>query len=204
MIPKQLIKLRTLIEIFFSGASELSDSSAEYFQQFVELLRPLLVSHLQRFESHNGFPTMNFLERFFTFSFNMPAFDHFLSCVDIWNDFLDRILAVTSARASAKKTAILQSYSGPILALVEQLLARIQFQFNSEQLKELSEELRNHVDGVSERDDYFERCIGVIIKAGEILPKEVLEKLVARFSELQTAFMKIQSLLQWSKFHLEI
>ena len=87
---------------------------------------------------------------------------------------------------------------------MEQLLARIQFQFNSEQLKELSEELRNHVDGVSERDDYFERCIGVIIKAGEILPKEVLEKLVARFSELQTTFMKIQSLLQLSKFYLEI
>ncbi|OQV22814.1 Exportin-6 [Hypsibius exemplaris] len=178
------------------GVSELSDSSSEYYQQFVELLRPLIVNHLQRFESHQGFPTMNFLERFFLFCFHMPAFDLFLSCVDIWNDFLDRILAMTSSRASLTRTAILQTYSAPILALVDRLLMRIQIHFNLEQLEELSEELHCQVDGVSERDDYFQRCIGVIIKAGEILPREVLGKLLTRFGELQQAFGRIQSLLQ--------
>lgn len=182
-----------------TGQTELSDGATEYFQQFIELLRPLLVNHLQRFESHQGFPTMKFLERFFTFTFQIPAFDLFLSCTDIWNDFLDRLLAVSSCRASTTKSVILQSYSAPILALVDHLLMRIQVQFNRSQLEELSEDIKSGGEGVSEKDDYFQRCIGVMIKAGEILPKQVLEKFVVRYSELQTAFVGIQGLFKSGK-----
>lgn len=145
---------------------------------------------------------MNFIERFFSFTFQIPAFDLFLNCVDIWNDFLDRILAVSSCRASATKAVILQSYSAPILALFDHLLMRIQMQFNGNQLEDLSD-IASGNDGLSEREDYFQRCIGVMIKAGEILPKQVLEKFVARYSELHGVFARIQSLLQTGKVAYE-
>lgn len=180
-----------------SGSEELSDSCAEYFQQFLELLRPLLVNHLQRFEANQNFPTMNFLERFFHFTFSISVCDLFIACVDIWNDFLDRILAVSSCRSSTTKTVVLQSYAAPILALVDQLLMRIQMQYNQEQLEELSAE---HGEFLSEREEYFHKCIGVMIKAGEILPKEVLAKFVVRYSQLQQIFIQVETLVQRSKF----
>ena len=114
--------------------SDESDASFEYYQQFVELIRSLIISHLQRFEHHKDFPTMNFLEKFFRFTFSISVLDLFLSCVDIWNDFLDRILALASARTSAARQVIIQSYTAPILALVDQLLLRVQFQHNTDQV----------------------------------------------------------------------
>ena len=181
------------------GDSDLSDSSVEYLQQFIELLRPLLIQHLQRFESQQGFPTMKFLERYFAFTFRIPACDLFLNCVDIWSDLLDRILAISTSRVSQSKTSVLQSYSTPVLALVDHILMRIQVHFNKKQLEELSDEDNSGNEGLSELDDFLARCVGVIIKAGEIMPKEILEKLVGRYSELQTSFLSLQSILRTGK-----
>ncbi|XP_055329574.1 exportin-6-like [Paramacrobiotus metropolitanus] len=175
------------------GLTELSDTASEYLQQFIELLRPLLTSHLQRFEAHAHFPTLNLLSRFFQFTFHLPAADLFLLCTDIWNDFLDRILAVSSARASSSRAAILQSYAAPILALVECLFKKVQLQYNQEFLESMQED--GEGEG-REQEEYFGRCIGVMIKAGEIAPREVLERLVGRFRELNGMLAGVKNLIR--------
>ncbi|GAV08230.1 hypothetical protein RvY_17954 [Ramazzottius varieornatus] len=175
--------------------SDESDAGFEYYQQFVELIRFLIISHLQRFEQHKDFPTMNFLEKFFRLTFSIPVLDLFLSCVDIWNDFLDRILALASARTSAARQVIIQSYTAPILALVDHLLIRVQFQHNGDQLEELSSDIASQTAGLTEREDFFQRCVNVVIKAGEILPAEVLEKLSQRQSDLQQGYQQLHCLV---------
>jgi hypothetical protein len=111
-------------------------SDPQYVDKMTEFTLLFVSNHLKRVESSPKFPVLQFLAALFRYTFSQPRMSSFVDCLEIWTQFLEYLSA--SASSSGHSPASIEKYAEGLSSLVDQILHRIQFRTNAEQLQQLS------------------------------------------------------------------
>ncbi len=110
-----------------------------------DFLRYFVGSHLRRFDAaatgHNSqLPVIEFLVLMYKYTFLQTRPEGLFACLDVWSVFVDYVsTAVAASRDRAEGDRLLQRYREALLALVAELLKRIQLRTNGAQIEQLDD-----------------------------------------------------------------
>ncbi|VVC91234.1 unnamed protein product [Leptidea sinapis] len=116
--------LQTLQHLF--SWLPLSSHVPPYLNKLAEFLKLFVSLHFKRLEAEPEFDAIEFLSYLFQFTFQVPSCCTFISCLDIWLQFIDVL-----------KPEDTPKYWEALQALVTGVLNKIQFQHNKAQLQHL-------------------------------------------------------------------
>ncbi|XP_041979043.1 exportin-6 [Aricia agestis] len=133
----------------------------DYLDKLAEFLKLFISLHFKRLEAEPEFDSLDFLSYLFRFTFQVPTCSTFVSCLEIWIQFID----VLKPEDTVKYWEALQ-------ALVVGVLNKIQFQHNKAQLQHLDNDTCDD-DGETEWQTFLKHCIECIARVADIAPLEV-------------------------------
>ncbi|XP_045498530.1 exportin-6 [Colias croceus] len=144
----------------------------DYLNKLAEFLKLFVSLHFKRLEAEPEFDAIEFLSYLFQFTFQVPTCATFISCLDIWLQFID----VLKPEDTAKYWEALQ-------ALVNGILNKIQFQHNKAQLQQLDNDVCDD-DGETEWQTFLKHCIECIARVADLAPLEVFTAVMERWQGL--------------------
>ncbi|XP_047503232.1 exportin-6 [Pieris napi] len=144
----------------------------EYLNKLSEFLKLFVSLHFKRLEAEPEFDAIEFLSYLFQFTFQVPTCETFISCLDIWLQFID----VLKPEDTAKYWEALQ-------ALVIGILNKIQFQHNKAQLQHLDNDVCDD-DGETEWQTFLKHCIECIARVADLASLEVFTAVMERWQGL--------------------
>ena len=158
--------------------------SEAYLGKLIEFLNLFVSHHIPRLLTDPSFPIDKFFLLFFKFTFMQPTTEGLMSCLQVWSIFLQFIVS----KAEEDPTSL--PFEEGIIAVLSELLKKIQFTTNTEMLLELDDE--REVDGKdTELGLFMKRGLEVISKIAELYPQEVSRMSNERFSACADSFGRI-------------
>jgi hypothetical protein len=103
-----------------------------------EFLRSFVSSHLRRFDGNAQFPVLEFLALLFKYTFLQTRLDSYFSCLDAWGICVDYI-ALSVADRKSDGIRVLSRYQEALLALVTEIVGRLQFKNNQRMLEDIDD-----------------------------------------------------------------
>lgn len=161
--------------------TKLTALDGTYIEKFTDFLQLFVSMHLKRFESNAQFPVLEFLALLFKYTFQQPDYDDFYSCLDVWGTFLDYLCGKCKEREK-DCVSVIERYKQAILALVREILTRLQFRFNQSYLEELDDEYLDD-DHQTEWQNFLRQCLEIIAKVADLLPEDVYTLVYSIFQE---------------------
>ncbi|XP_062507791.1 exportin-6-like isoform X2 [Corticium candelabrum] len=165
-----------------------------YIEKFSELLRVFVSNHLRRVESSGFFSIHDFLSLLYKYTFKQPLLDGFFMSLEIWDAFLDYIIGKTaSPNWQASVAGTHDQYKEVVLSLVDSLLKKAQFQYNSTELQDMENE--GDAEQESEWQHFVSRILDIAAKAAELYADEVIHMMLAVFSNNVSVYEGIHHLI---------
>ncbi|XP_048575902.1 exportin-6 isoform X2 [Nematostella vectensis] len=186
--------------------SELDDS---YLNKFTEFLHLFVSIHLRRFENSSLFPILELLTLLYKYTFHQPQNEGFFNCLDTWSVFLEYLTSkVSSARRDklAEAEATVSRYKDVLMLLLNDILKKIQFHHNHDQLEELDD---SDMDDNAETEwQAFQRnCLEIVAKLAELLPAEAFTALFPLFSKYIDVYLGLGQFITKTAegtFHMDL
>lgn len=160
-----------LLESITKSTDGLDDFDEEYVDQFTRFTSLFVSQHLKRVEKNENFPIIEFLSLLFRYSFMQNELDGFLSCLEIWETFLDYII---SQQENGEPSSLHKRYELGLASLSNQLVQKIQFQSNGKFLKSLDSQ-SSSIEDDSEFEIYISSSLNIIGKIAQLYPTKILE-----------------------------
>ena len=179
-IFKQLFLLLQELTQSREGLSQLED---EYVDQFTRFTSLFVSHHLRRVEQNEAFPIIPFLSLLYQYTFMQTSLEGFLSCLEIWEAFLDYLL---SQQENNQSGIIYERYADGLAALTSELTQKSQFQSNAELLSTLDAEDSTEGANDSELETYYTGCLNIIGKVALLYPDKILGILPRVIDRLQS------------------
>ncbi|CAH0715485.1 unnamed protein product, partial [Brenthis ino] len=132
-----------------------------YLNKLAEFLKLFVSLHFKRLEAEPEFDAIEFLSYLFQYTFQVPTCSTFVSCLDIWIQFIDVL-----------KPEDTPKYWEALQALVNGILNKIQFQHNKAQLQHLDNDVCDD-DGETEWQTFLKHCIECIARVADLAPLDV-------------------------------
>ncbi|CAH2096124.1 unnamed protein product [Euphydryas editha] len=141
----------------------------DYLNKLAEFLKLFVSLHFKRLEAEPEFDAIEFLSYLFQYTFQVPTCATFVSCLDIWIQFIDVL-----------KPEDTPKYWEALQALVISVLNKIQFQHNKSQLQHLDNDICDD-DGETEWQTFLKHCIECIARVADLAPLEVFSAVMERW-----------------------
>ncbi|XP_046966204.1 exportin-6-A [Vanessa cardui] len=141
----------------------------DYLNKLAEFLKLFVSLHFKRLEAEPEFDAIEFLSYLFQYTFQVPTCATFVSCLDIWIQFIDVL-----------KPEDTPKYWEALQALVISILNKIQFQHNKAQLQHLDNDVCDD-DGETEWQTFLKHCIECIARVADLAPLEVFTAVMERW-----------------------
>ena len=186
----QLFKLLQQLTQSKDGLDQFQEEYVDKFTQFTSLF---VLKHLRRVEQKEGFPIIEFLSLLFQFTFMQTSLEGFLSCIEIWETFLDYII---SQQEGTQPSSLHLGYANGLSALGQQLVIKIQYKTNSSLLETLDTESTSEEENDSELEMYLDASLNIIGKIAQLYPEQiltVLSPLLDRANELLQVHTQLAS-----------
>ncbi|XP_067938254.1 exportin-6-like [Watersipora subatra] len=181
-----------------SADNKLSLLDDSFLDKFTEFVRLFVNNHLRRFESNPNFPVLEFLSLLFEYTFKQTSTEEFYSCLNIWQIFIDYIRSKSLERTC--KDTSLERYQDGILALVKELLRKMQYNHNMEQLESLDDDSLDD-DGMTEMQLFISHCNDTIAPIAELMLDEVSQQIDELFEQNVSVYLKMDAFLSDSSQH---
>lgn len=175
------------------GAIPVHHVDSAFLEKITDFLKYFVAFHLKRCELNNQFPLLEFLSLTFKYSFQQPSIAGFGSCLEIWNALVDYVQGAMEIDKEGGK-GILSRYQEALLSLVFQLLKKIQYRYNSEQLIHLDHS-RSSEEQESEWETFLISSIETIMKVAELLPLEVLRITDSVWKETCVVYLDLEKII---------
>ncbi|KAI4881308.1 hypothetical protein NFI96_029925 [Prochilodus magdalenae] len=176
-----------------SVKNRLQELDESYVEKFTDFLRLFVSVHLRRIESNNQFPLVEFLALLFKYTFNQPAHEGYLACLEIWSIFLDYLTTKIRSRL-ADRDSVLNRYKDALVLLLREVLNRIQFRLNQSQLEELDDETLDD-DQQTEWQRYLRQSLEVVARVMELLPSQTFSILFPVLQEDLDIYLGLQQFI---------
>ncbi|KAF6027108.1 XPO6 [Bugula neritina] len=176
----------------------LENLDSSFLDKFTEFIQLFVNNHLRRFESNPNFPVLEFLSLLFEYTFKPSSTDEFFACLNIWQIFIDYIKSQTRDRTS--KYSSMEKYFDGIMALVRELLNKVQFKHNAEQLEELDSESLDD-DGMTEMQIFISHCNDTLIPIAELVLNDVIQLVDQLFNENLQLYLNLEVFLNDPRQH---
>ncbi|XP_045773253.1 exportin-6-A [Maniola jurtina] len=141
----------------------------DYLNKLAEFLKLFVSLHFKRLEAEPEFDAIDFLSYLFQYTFQVPTCSTFVSCLDIWIQFIDVL-----------KPEDTPKYWEALQALVNGVLNKIQFQHNKAQLQHLDNDVCDD-DGETEWQKFLKHCIECIARVADLAPLDVFTAVMERW-----------------------
>ncbi|KYQ91032.1 exportin 6 [Tieghemostelium lacteum] len=191
-VPKEFEEF--LMRIFHQIFSLMTDIIAnpnlynsDFLNKFTQFINLFVSNHLRRVENNPNFPISDFLSLLFQYSFLQPSSESFLSCIEIWNKFLDYLITQSTEKSQPAPT----KYTDGLLLFQSELVKRTLFSFSKNILSQIDDEeedIDEEENVETKFDNYIKQCIEVVAKITELYPNKSLENLYPLFTENVTSF----------------
>ncbi|RWS06375.1 exportin-6-like isoform X1 [Dinothrombium tinctorium] len=182
--------LQTLIKE--DGEISLIDNlQDDYVSKFTEFLRLFVGGHFPRYESHQSFPTVEFLALLFQFTFKQTSCERFLASLEIWSLFVDFVISRKKQRELSHGVDILEKYKTTLVSLLTQITYKFQFKLNYMILEELDNECLDD-DCETEWQKFVNQSIEIIAKISDLLPSETYEIISSCLEENLNNFIGLE------------
>ena len=114
---------------------------------------------------------IEFLSLLFQYTFMQASLEGFMSCLEIWETFLDYIL---SQQEDSQPSVLHLRYADGLAALTQELVRKALFNTNARLLDTLDTE--DSADGAndSEIETYLSGCLNLIGKVAQLYPAKIL------------------------------
>ncbi|XP_052741534.1 exportin-6 isoform X2 [Bicyclus anynana] len=141
----------------------------DYLNKLAEFLKLFVSLHFKRLEAEPEFDAIDFLTYLFQYTFQVPTCTTFVSCLDVWIQFIDVL-----------KPEDTPKYWEALQALVNGILNKIQFQHNKAQLQHLDNDSCDD-DGETEWQKFLKHCIECIARVADLAPLDVFTAVMERW-----------------------
>ncbi|CAH2262819.1 jg9193 [Pararge aegeria aegeria] len=141
----------------------------DYLNKLSEFLKLFVSLHFKRLEAEPEFDAIDFLSYLFQYTFQVPTCSTFISCLDVWIQFIDVL-----------KPEDTPKYWEALQALVNGVLNKIQFQHNKAQLQHLDNDMCDD-DGETEWQKFLKHCIECIARVADLAPLDVFTAVMERW-----------------------
>lgn len=176
-----------------SNSAKLAELDETFIEKMTEFLRLFVSIHLRRCEQNPQFPLLEFLALMFKYSFQQTNLQGFFSCLEIWGGVVDYIQGSLETRKETG-VALLAKYQEALLSLVMELLKKIQWRVNSQQLVQLDDEVVT-ADGNTEWQQFLYTIIELIMKVAELLPEDVLRIIDLAWRETSQTYLELEKVV---------
>ncbi|XP_015917777.1 exportin-6 isoform X2 [Parasteatoda tepidariorum] len=185
-----------------SNRNTLADIDDVYIEKFTYFLQLFVTNHLKRFESSAQFPILEFLALLFKYTFQQPSHDGFYACLEIWNTFLD-YLNFKLKNEENNYDVTFNKYREALLALVQEILRKLQFRFNQSSLEELDDEDLDD-DSFTEWQSFLCQCLEIASKVSDLMPNEIFNLVYSIFEENLRIYLELERFVKTDANHSPI
>ncbi|XP_068633751.1 exportin-6 isoform X2 [Battus philenor] len=173
--------LRLLRHLTHASQHTIYHTHHDYLNKLAEFLKLFVSLHFKRLEAEPEFDAIEFLSYLFQYTFQVPTCPIFVSCLDIWIQFMDILKPEDTAK-----------YWEALQALVNGVLNKIQFQHNKAQLQHLDNDVCDD-DGETEWQTFLKHCIECIARVADLAPLEVFTSVLERWQCLAGVYARAAS-----------
>lgn len=152
-----------------AAPQQMHNTSEDYLDKLAEFLRLFVSLHFKRLEAEPEFDAVEFLSYLFQYTFHVPTCSVFMSCLDIWLQFIEALKPEDSTK-----------YSEALVGLVNGVLNKIQFQHNKVQLQNLDNETVND-DGETEWQIFVRHCVECVARVADLAPLHIFTIVLERW-----------------------
>lgn len=168
--------------------STFADTPRSYREKFTDFISVFLSQHVRRVEASSNFAMLDFLGQLFKYTFLQPQLDAFIACLDPWATFVGYLAQREDVRSGgAAGSADLGRYRDGLLSFVVQLLKKMLFKSNSQELSQV-DDVNEDAEGHTEWDSFLEKATDVLGAIAELFPSETLDLLVRLFAPFLPRF----------------
>ncbi|KAJ3210303.1 Exportin-6 [Dinochytrium kinnereticum] len=155
-----------------------------YQSKFTDFLNCFVSHHIQRGENIPDFPIGEFLQLFYRYTFLQGHPEGFQQCLNVWDTFLEYLIAQRSL-SSSDGAHLANSYESGLVILAKDTLSKILMTENPKELSSITFN-RDETEGLSEWEKFSQPCIDLIVKITELYPSDLLSvffNLLVNFSD---------------------
>eukprot|EP01098_Paradermamoeba_levis_P016352 TRINITY_DN8790_c0_g1_i1.p1 TRINITY_DN8790_c0_g1~~TRINITY_DN8790_c0_g1_i1.p1 ORF type:complete len:489 (+),score=143.16 TRINITY_DN8790_c0_g1_i1:134-1600(+) len=182
----------SFLQIITMSPISLGDSDGEFLSKLIRFTHLFVSNHFTRVEDNSSFPVIQFLSLLFKFTLMQVTLDSFLSCLEIWEDFIDHVAQKEVKDANAFNL-VRQRYFDCFMSLMQEVIKKSSFSLNWNELNELDDtvettktsELEPDSETVqqSELESLTSSCINIAYKISQLYPDQALEALFPLFTQ---------------------
>ncbi|KAJ1530853.1 hypothetical protein ONE63_005696 [Megalurothrips usitatus] len=165
--------------------NHIGNASDDLVEKVLDFLRLVVSQHLHRLEKSPKWLVSQLLSLLLRFTFQQPHLDGYYQCLDIWEQLLEYLQQRQNSQLNAR-------YQEALVLLVGQVLKKMQFRQNRNELLNLDDETPDD-DGETEWQRFLRESIESIAKVAELAPLHIYALVLEPWKEVCSEYTHLCS-----------
>ncbi|XP_034251933.1 exportin-6-A isoform X1 [Thrips palmi] len=165
--------------------NHIENLSEDLIEKLLDFLRLVVSQHLHRLEKSPKWLVSQLLSLLLRFTFQQPHLDGYYQCLEIWEQLLEYLQQRQNSQLNAR-------YQEALVLLVGQVLKKMQFRQNRNELLNLDDETLDD-DGETEWQRFLRESIESIAKVAELAPLHIYALVLEPWKEVCSEYTHLCS-----------
>ncbi|KAK3931087.1 Exportin-6-B [Frankliniella fusca] len=165
--------------------NHIGNLSEDLIEKLLDFMRLVVSQHLHRLEKSPKWLVSQLLSLLLRFTFQQPSFEGYYQCLDIWEQLLEYLQQRPNNQLNAR-------YQEALVMLVGQVLKKLQFRQNRNELLNLDDETLDD-DGETEWQRFLRESIESIAKVAELAPLHIYALVLEPWKEVCSEYTHLCS-----------